>query len=66
MLTEKRVEKLLQTAQSYAAEQCYQAADRQVYLLYEEIIAEISAEKNWSSKRCKFYQRICQMVLGEE
>lgn len=65
MLTEKRVEKLMQTAQSYAADQCYQAADRQIYLLYEEIIAEIAAVKRWDAKTSAHYQRLCQMVLGE-
>lgn len=65
MLTEKRVIKMMETAQSYAAEQCYQAADRQIYLLYEEIIAEISAVKKWDSKTCGHYQRLCQIVLGD-
>jgi hypothetical protein len=67
MLTLDRVERLKSAIERYASEGCYQAAERQQYVLYEELIHEVATLKNQDlhMERIEHYRNLCRAALSE-
>ena len=62
MVTIDGIEKQLKLHGTYCRERCYKAADRAVFMMYQEIITSIAKEKSWDDSKVTKYQLICQAV----
>lgn len=62
MFDRKKVERHFAAIDRYAKDECYQAADRQLMLLYEEFLRSLGQEREMGFDRLEFYLDVAREI----
>lgn len=63
-MNEKKLEKMLGIAGSYALDGCYEASERQYQLACQTMLKAFSSEKNLTLPKALEYQKLARLLQG--
>ena len=64
-MNEKKLEKMLAVAGSYALDGCYEASERQYQMACQTMLKAFSSEKNLNLQRALEFQKMARLLQGQ-